>query len=129
MFTIKKDAQKNKILPISLDYMGVSYRTDGNKFVFPSPSFWLLEKNLFFLTANSEKKNFEQKYIMRPDYLSFDEYDTVVLGPLLMYVNKIFTPEDFNLNEVIIPDISAIIEILVDKFPELSVDELEVVDW
>lgn len=129
MFTIDAEAKKNKSIPISLDFMGVRYRTKSNKFVFPSPSFWLLEKNLFFLAANSVKKQFNQKYIMRPDYLSFDEYETVVLGPLLMYVNKIFSVEDFNMNEVIIPKIDYIVEILIDKFPELSPDKLEVVNW
>jgi hypothetical protein len=129
MFTIDAEAKKNKIIPISIDRMGVRYRTDGNKFIFPSPSFWLVEKNLFFLKANSVKKPFDQKYIMRPDYLSYDEYETVVLAPLLMYINRIFCVEDFNLNEVIIPDISYIIEILIDKFPELSADKLEVVNW
>jgi hypothetical protein len=129
MFTIDSDAKKNKVLPINLDFMGVRYRTESNKFVFPSPSFWLIEKNLFFLAANSTKKIFDQKYVMRPDYLSFDEYETVVLAPLLMYVNRVFNTEDFNLNEVIIPEISAIIEILVDKYPELPTDKLEVVNW
>ena len=129
MFTIDTEAKKNKIIPISIDYMGVRYRTESNKFIFPSPSFWLIEKNLFFLTANSVRKSFDQKYIMRPDYLSYDEYETVVLAPLLMYVNRVFTVEDFNLNEVIIPKMSYIVEILIDKFPELSPDKLEVVNW
>ncbi len=129
MFTIDKEAKKNKIIPINVDYMGVRYTTESNKFIFPSPSFWLLEKNLFFLTANSEKKSFDQKYIMRPDYLSYDEYETVVLAPLLMYVNRVFTVEDFNLNEVIIPKMPYIVEILIDKFPELPPDKLEVTNW
>jgi len=129
MFTIDTEAKKNKIIPISIDYMGVRYRTESNKFIFPSPSFWLIEKNLFFLTANSVRKSFDQKYIMRPDYLSYDEYETVVLAPLLMYVNRVFTVEDFNLNEVIIPKMSYIVEILIDKFPELPPDKLEVINW
>lgn len=129
MFTIDAEAKKNKLMPLSLDYMGVSYKNLNETVVFPSPSFWLLEKNLYFLSANSTKKTFELKYVMRPDYLSYDEYNTVVLAPLLMYINGVFCIEDFNLNEVIIPKLSYISEILVDKFPELSVDILEAVDW
>ena len=129
MFTIDAEAKKNKIIPINIDYMGVRYRTTDNKFIFPSPAFWLVEKNLFFLAANSVKKQFDQKYIMRPDYLSYDEYDTVILAPLLMYVNRVFSVEDFNLNEVIIPEMSYIVEILIDKFPELPPDKLEVINW
>jgi len=129
MFTIDNEAKKNKTLPTSLDYMGETYKTADGKFIFPSPSFWLLEKHLYFLRANSKKKIFEQKYVMRPDYLSYDEYNTVVLAPLLMYVNDVFCVEEFNLNEVIIPRLAYISEILVDKFPELSSDDLEVVNW
>ena len=129
MFTIDIDAKKNKLMPINLDFMGERYKVKSGSVVFPSPTFWLLEKHLFFLAANSTKKNFEIKYTMRPDYLSYDEYNTVVLAPLLMYVNGIFCIEQFNLNEVIVPKISYISEILVDKFPELSPDDLEEVNW
>ena len=129
MFTIDLEAKKNKLMPTSLDYMGVSYRNVKGNVRFPSPAFWMLEKHLFFLAANSTKKKFEPKYIMRPDYLSYDEYNTVILAPLLMYVNGVFCLEEFNLNEVIIPKLSYISEILVDKFPELSTDDLEVVNW
>lgn len=128
MFTIDVEAKRNKQLPVSLDYMGESYVTE-NGIIFPSPSFWLLEKNLFFLAANSTKKSFDQKYIMRPDYLSFDEYNTVILAPLLMYVNGIFSIEDFNLSEVIVPKMNYISQILEDKFPELSAENLEVINW
>ena len=129
MFTIDVEAKKNKIMPTSLDYMGASYKNVSGNVVFPSPSFWLLEKHLFFLAAHSTKKVFELKYTMRPDYLSYDEYETVVLAPLLMFVNRVFTVEDFNLNEVIIPEMSYIVEILIDKFPELPPDKLEVINW
>jgi len=129
MFTIDKEAKKNKTLPISLDFMSPDYKNVSSSVIFPSPSLWVFEKYLFFLKANSTKKIFDQKYIMRPDYLSFDEYGTVVLAPLLMYVNGVFCTEEFNLNEVIIPEMSYIIETLIDKFPEISVDRLEVINW
>ena len=128
MFTIDVEAKRNKLMPIDLDFMGKSYVTKSG-IVFPSPTFWALEKNLFFLAANSTKKLFNQKYIMRPDYLSFDEYNTVILAPLLMYVNGIFCTELFNLNEVIIPKLSFISQIVKDKYPELFADKLEVVNW
>jgi hypothetical protein len=129
MFTIDQEAKKNKLIPLSLDYMGPSYKNIKGDVTFPSPLYWLLEKNLFFLAANSTKKKFNLKYIMRPDYLSFDEYNTVVLAPLLMYVNGVFCIEEFNLNTIIVPKLSFISEILVDKFPELSPNNLEAVNW
>ena len=128
MFTIDRDAKYNKSIPTDLDYMGKRYKTESGM-VFPSPTFWLLEKNLFFLQANSKKKLFDPKYKMRPDYLSYDEYNTVVLAPMLMYVNNVFCLEEFSLNEVIIPERLIIIEILEDRFPELPADQIEVVNW
>jgi len=130
MFTIDVEAKKNKLTPTNLDFMGVSYKNEKSNVVFPSPSFWLLEKFLFYLQANSKKKKFEQKYNMRPDYLSYDEYSTTVLGPMLMYVNGVFCVEEFkDLNDIIIPKLSYISEILVDKFRELPIDKLEVINW
>lgn len=129
MFTIDQEASKNKLMPTSLDHMGVSYKNIKGDVTFPSPLFWLLEKHLFFLRANSSKKKFELKYTMRPDYLSYDEYGTVVLAPLIMYVNGVFCVEEFNLNEVIVPKLTYISDILIDKFPELSTDDLEAVNW
>jgi hypothetical protein len=66
---------------------------------------------------------------MRPDYLSFDEYNTVILAPLLMYVNGVFCTEAFDLNEVIIPKLSFISDILKDKYPEILATKLEVINW
>ena len=34
---------------------------------------------------------------MKPDYLSYDEYGTVQLAQLLMYVNGVSSLEDFDL--------------------------------
>ncbi len=72
---------------------------------------------------------FEQKYKYKPDYLSFDEYETVVLSPLLMRVNNIFSCEDFDMDYVIIPSLSAIIEMTNDKFPIKEKSELTSVIW
>ena len=69
------------------------------------------------------------KYIYKPDYFSFDEYGTVALSYLLMYINGVFSVEDFDLNTVIIPSFDAIVEICQDKFPKQDVDNLEAVSW
>lgn len=130
-FSILVESDQNKQLPIDLDYMTNRYAILSKEIVFPSPSFWTIEKNLFYLLRNSTKKVFESKYLMRPDYLSFDEYGTVVLAPLLMYINGVFSIEDFDLNEVVIPDFSYIIEISSDKFraKDQLPSELETIDW
>ncbi len=129
MITIDIESKKRRRLPIDLDHMTDQYVTDSGDFIFPSPVLEVIESNLFFLMKNSTKKSFESKYIMRPSYLSFDEYNTIVLGSLLMYVNSVFSIEDFDLNEVIIPSFSSIVTICADQFPNRKVEELERISW
>jgi len=129
MITIDIESKKRKKLPIDIDHMSDQYISDSGDFIFPSPALEVIERNLFFLMRNSTKKSFESKYIMRPSYLSYDEYNTVALSPLLMYVNSVFSIEDFNLNEVIIPSFSSIVKICADQFPNRKVDDLERISW
>ena len=126
MDTIEQVSKRNTNLPFSVDFMGKRYKTSTGYFTFTSPSLWSLEKNLYYLLRYSTKKNFESKYIMRPDYLSYDEYNTVVLAQLLMYVNGVVSIEEFDLNDVIVPKLSAIIKITEDNFKQ---KDLEEVDW
>lgn len=115
--------------PLELDNMADRYKTETEIFTFTSPSLWVLEKHLYFLLRNSTKKDFDSKYTMRPDYLSYDEYGTVTLAPLLMYVNGVPSIEDFELLKVIVPDLQSIVEIIQDKFRKKTTDELEEVAW
>jgi hypothetical protein len=66
---------------------------------------------------------------MKPDYLSFDEYGTVALTWLLMYVNAVPSIEEFDLERVVIPSYSSIVEVLQDKFPIKDVEDLFEVAW
>jgi hypothetical protein len=88
-----------------------------------------IDQYLYFLLANSTEKKFERQYLMRPDYLSYDEYGTVALAQLLMYVNSVSSIEGFDLDTVIIPSLSSITEMLKDKFPKRPTDELTEVTW
>lgn len=128
-FVIDEEAYQNRLSPFSIDKMGDRYITETKIFTFPSPMLRTIEKNLYYLLRNSTRKVFESKYIMRPDYLSFDEYETVVLAPLLMYINGVFCVEEFSLNEVVIPEFSSVIQILDDNFPDKPVNQLEEASW
>ena len=46
-----------------------------------------------------------------------------------MYVNNVFSPEDFELDMVIIPDYSAILDICQDRYPNRTDDEMIEVNW
>lgn len=129
MITIDTEVQNRIRSPLNADNMGLRYKTTSGYYTFTSPSLWTIEKNLFHLLRNSTRKTFIPRWCMKPDYLSYDEYNTPILDYLLMYVNSIFTMEDFDLDTVIVPSFSSIISICKDKFSKKSFGELESVDW
>lgn len=115
--------------PLDISKMSDRYKTSNGLFSFDLPYLETIEKNLYYLLRQSRTTTFDRKYKYRPDYLSYDEYGTVVLGQLLMYVNNVQTVEEFDLKEVIIPEKDAIIQILRDNFPDRDVEDLEEVNW
>lgn len=127
--TIDLESRQRRLLPIDIGYMGDTYKTTTEIFTFPSPSLWTIEKNLFYLLRNSVQKIFEQKYVMRPDYLSFDEYGTVALAQFLMYVNTVSCIENFDLDVVVVPTFQSIVDICRDKFPTKKSEDLTEVAW
>jgi len=128
--TIDKEARQREKLAIDINFLGNRYKTENDVYTFPSPTLSTLDKHLFYLLKNSVQKPFERKYSMRPDYLSYDEYGTVQLSQVLLYVNGIRSNEEFqNLNVVVVPSMSSIIEMLKDKFSVQDIDNLIEVNW
>lgn len=129
MITIDSEAKRNKRLPVNIDNFSNRYKTSNGLFIFTSPDFSVLDKNLYYLLVNSEEKQFNKKYKYKPSYLSFDEYGTVVLSPLLMYINNVMCIEDFDLKKVVIPTMSAIKEVLKDKISKQEINDLNNINW
>ena len=98
-------------------------------FTFPAPALETFDQHLYYLLKNSEEREFERQYLMRPDYLSFDEYGTTSLAQMLMYVNTVPSIEAFDLQRVIVPSFSAVVEMLKDKFPIQDPNTLIEVNW
>ena len=127
--TIDRESRQRVNLVIDINFSGDRYKTSNGIFTFSAPSLETIDQHLYYLLTNSVEKQFERQYTMRPDYLSFDEYGTVSLAQLLMYVNSVPSIEEFELDTVVIPNLSAITEILKDKFPKRPVSELTEVNW
>lgn len=127
--TIDRESRQRVGLAIDVNFSGDRYKTDNGIFTFPAPTLETIDQYLYFLLQNSKEKKFELQYTMRPDYLSFDEYGTVSLAQLLMYVNNVPSIEQFSLDTVVIPTMSAITEMLKDKFPNRKVTDLTEVSW
>ena len=127
--TIDQESRQRAQLAIDINFSGNRYRTVNKLFTFSAPTLETFDQHLYFLLKNSEEKEFERQYLMRPDYLSFDEYGTVALAQMLMYVNTVPSIELFDLQTVIIPSFSAVVEMLKDKFPIQDPNKLTEVNW
>lgn len=130
MITIDSEARGRRIVPFDLDFMGQRYQTSNTLFTFTSPALWTFEKNLFFLLKHSIEADLEQKYVRKPWLLSYDQYGTVVLEYLIMYINNVFSADEFDIPTVILPTMSAIVEMCGDKFPTIvDPSTLEKIQW
>lgn len=129
MDTIDRESKLRVRVPLDADNMAPRYMTSNELLTFTSPSYWTLEKNLFYLMRNSIEIEFDITYKYKPDYFCFDEYGTVQLAYLLMYVNNVFCFEDFDLVTIVVPTLDSIIEICKDKFPKQDSDKIVKVVW
>jgi hypothetical protein len=127
--TIDNEVKQLIRSPLDISKMSDRYKTSNGIYSFPSPTLTTIEKNLYFLLRNSRTETFKGEYKFKPDYLSYDEYGTVILDQLLMYINNIKTVEEFNLQTVVIPTFDAIVSILSDDFPEKEPSEMIAIDW
>jgi hypothetical protein len=111
--TIDADARTRRKLATNIDNFRRRYSTtDSDKDVyFVSPSYSILDRFKYVLLNRSNRYDLEEKYYYRPDYLSFDQYGTTTLWPILLYINNVPSIEQFNISEVIIPDLSAITDL------------------
>jgi hypothetical protein len=126
---IDNEAIRQLQSPLDIEKFGKRYKTENNLFSFPDPNLESVDKNLYYLLKNSDEFEFEQKYKYRPDYLSFDYYGTTILWELILYVNNVFSVEDFDLPTVVLPTLQAITFILPDTIPIPQPDDLESITW
>ncbi len=129
MITIDTESKQRVRIPLDIDNFAERYKCSNKIYTFTAPTLSTIEKNLFYLLKNSTEKQFDPKYKMRPSYLSYDEYNTVVLDYLLMYINNVYCVEDFDLVTVIVPSLSSIINICQDKVVKKDTENLESVEW
>ena len=128
-FTIDNEAKQDARSPFNIGKMGAQYKTTNQLFSFPAPTLETIEKNIFFLLRNSSIEKFAPKYKYRPDYLSFDKYGTTILWQLILYINGVNSVENFDMKEVVIPSVQAVVEMNKDNFPEIPTEDLPEIDW
>jgi len=127
---IDNEAKRQLDSPLDFENFGRRYKTENELYTFPDLNLETIDKNLFYLLRNSKEVNFELKYKYRPDYLSFDTYGSTILWELIMYINEIFSVEDFNLIKVVLPSMDSIVFIFPDLFRmDYESDNLDIVAW
>lgn len=84
---------------------------------FVSPSISVYEKYRYVLLKDSTRKDLEPKYYYRPDYVSYNEYGTVTLWTMLLYINNIPTIEEFNVANILIPSRTSINRLIRESIP------------
>ena len=130
MITIDSEARSRVRMSFDLDYMAERYRTANSIMTFTSPSLWTIEKHLFYLLKHSSEVIMSPKYVRKPWLLASDQYGYVSLEQLIMYVNNVFSSEEFDLSTVILPTMQSIIRICSDNFPHYEeANSLEKIKW
>jgi len=126
---ISTEAVQNLQSPLDIEKFGQRWKTENGLFTFPDPNLLTLDKNLYYLLRHSEEVPFENQYKYKPDYLSYDYYGTVILWEMLLYVNNVFSLEDFDLNTVVVPSLEAVTFIIQDSFKIPVPEDLQSIAW
>lgn len=126
---ISTEATQNLQSPLDIEKFGQRYKTANEYFTFPDPNLLTLDKNLYYLLRHSEEVAFDIKYKYRPDYLSFDYYGTTILWEMILYVNNVFSIEDFDLDTVVIPSLDAVTSVIQDSYQIPEPKDLTSIEW
>lgn len=78
---------------------------------FVSPIFSVYEKHRFTLLKNSTIEQMIPRWRYRPDYLSYDKYETTAWWQLLLWINDVKSIEYFTMDTVIVPTIDILDDI------------------
>jgi len=130
MQTIDAEATRNAGLITDLDnfrsrYLESDYEK-GQAVIYPSSEIYAYEQNLFIMLAQSTLEKFKPSWTMRPDYASYDLYGTVIHWTLLLFVNSIYSVEDFRgLDEILVPPIDILHEIIRTRVPKSQIENLD----
>jgi len=134
MESIRGEAKRNAELAVDIDNFRSRYldiTDDGDiTVIFPSSEIFSFEKNFFLLLSNAEKVKFIPRWHQRPDYCSYDYYNNTIFWPMILFVNRVASTEDFrNMDEVLIPPFSSILQVVKDRVTDEPVSIVETVTY
>jgi hypothetical protein len=109
-FDTFKDVYKIKAV-VELDGGRISARP----VVFVDLNTPFMEMYKHYLLARSDIVEFIPRWTNRPNYLSYDKYETTAFAPLLLFLNNKITALDFDFDYVVVPRLSAIKELIISN--------------
>lgn len=118
--SIKTEASRNSKIATDIDNFRYRYvdvdNENGIEVKFPSFDVLTFDKNLFILLNASERVKFQNRWYMRPDYVSYDYYNSVIYWPLILYINNVYTIEEFvDFEYILVPPFEMIFQLFSDN--------------
>jgi hypothetical protein len=113
-FSIKDEIRKNIKLTTDIEYFRDRYVDSNNKFTVTLPGFDIrtFDKTLFVILSKCSKEIFEARWIMRPDYVSYEFLNSTIYWPLIMYINNCYLIEEFkDFDSILVPNMDIILEL------------------
>lgn len=118
--SIKTEASRNSKLATDIDNFRNRYidvdPVNNIEVKFPAFDILTFDRNFFILLNASEEVAFRSRWYMRPDYVSFDYYNTTIYWPLILYVNNVSSREDFvDFETILVPPYVSIFQLFSDR--------------
>lgn len=116
---------------LNIDNLKNTYVVKDLNFIFKSPFFGYFENQKDFLKSRSVIVLMEPKYYRKPEYLSYDKYGSVVLAPLIMFLNNVYSRIDFTIDKIYVPTMEAITHVIVSAYEffgqKIEVSSIEII--
>jgi len=125
--SIKAEAKRNSKLNVDFDnYRNLYREVDGlSEVIFPGFKIEPYELNMFRLLSDSKQVPFQPRWHQRPDYTSFDYYNSVIFWPIILYVNNTPSIEDYkDLDVVLIPSYDLILSLVKEKISQSEIETI-----
>ena len=132
MENLDLDIVKNLNSPGNFDTLGCRYQIkDLEKdftVIYPSYELETLDFYFFRLLFSSSVVNFKPEWYMRPDYVSYEMYNTTIFWYIILYVNFVNSIEEFkNFDKILVPNRDTISEMIADKVPRSDIRNMETI--
>jgi len=115
---IKQEAKRNSMLSVDIDNFKTKYREseDDLDVVFPSFDIGVFDDNFFILLTKPKSVKFEARWVQRPGTVSKEFYNTEIFWPLILYINQVYSMEDFKgFDEILILPYESVLELVKSK--------------